>query len=58
MYVETIVEPCRDDSGNWYWAVKIDGEIIADGEADSRVTAQYRCYDAWEEWKTNRRTDR
>jgi len=49
---EHIIEPCKDDSGNWYWAFKVDGEVYADGEAPDRETAKYRCIVAASDWES------
>ncbi|MDE2101702.1 MAG: hypothetical protein KGL39_30935 [Patescibacteria group bacterium] len=47
---QLIVEPCKDGSGNWYWAVKVDGEVYADGEAESRMVAQSRAVGNYDDW--------
>ena len=48
--VNLIVEPSKDNSGNWYWAVKVDNEVYVDGEAENRMIAQSRCVDAYDDW--------
>ena len=49
--VQCVVEPSRSDPGMWYWAVKIDGEIYADGEADSEEWARHKTILNLNEWK-------
>lgn len=49
--VELVVAPDLAGDAGWYWAVKIEGGIYADGEAENRMVAQSRCSDAYEEWK-------
>lgn len=44
-----MVEPKLD--GNWYWAVKIDGEVYADGEEGSKDLARHKCQLNLNEWK-------
>ena len=39
--LKIVVELCPNESGNWYWAVKIDGEIYADGMSTDRRMALY-----------------
>ncbi len=49
--VETVLEPSKDGSGNWYWAVKIDGEVYADGEEGTRDLANNRLIRNLDKWK-------
>jgi hypothetical protein len=49
-YTEMVVASCRDSSGNWYWALKVNGELYADGEAENHMIAQSRVETAYDEW--------
>lgn len=51
MRAEIVVEPALDSPGDWYWAVKVDGGIYADGTAENLMVAQSRASDVYQEWK-------
>jgi hypothetical protein len=38
--IRTVIEPCKDGSGNWYWAIYIDGGLYADGEETTKEDAR------------------
>jgi len=53
--IAVIVEPCNDCTDEWYWAVKIDNEVYADGTAETRVAAQSRAVKNLDEWRDKNR---
>lgn len=47
--IEIVVEMCKydagkpEDCGDWYWAVKIDGQVYADGEEGLLADAERKA---------------
>lgn len=51
METDIVVEPSKDEPGNWYWAFIIDGGVHSDGTVGSEADAKAAARFAREEWE-------